>query len=32
MKEWQQGEKSGIQTLITVEGKQFFIGKYTKAS
>ncbi|WP_024469292.1 phage antirepressor KilAC domain-containing protein [Treponema pedis] len=28
VKEWQQGEKTGTQTLITVEGKQFFINKY----
>ena len=31
MKEWQHGKKSGIQTLITVTGKQFFIGKYKRA-
>ena len=31
MKEWQHGKKSGIQTLITVAGKQFFIGKYKRA-
>lgn len=31
MKEWQHGKKSGIQTLITVTGKQYFIGKYKKA-
>lgn len=30
MKEWQHGKKSGIQTLITVTGKQFFIGKYKR--
>ncbi|MGF7108233.1 phage antirepressor KilAC domain-containing protein [Treponema pedis] len=28
VKEWQQGEKTGTQTLITIEGKQFFINKY----
>lgn len=32
MKEWQHGEKCGIQTLITVTGKQFFISKYKKAA
>lgn len=32
MKEWQHGQKSGIQTLITVTGKQYFIGKYKKAA
>ncbi|WP_444818481.1 phage antirepressor KilAC domain-containing protein [Treponema denticola] len=32
VKEWQQGEKTGTQTLITVEGKQFFINKYQKAA
>lgn len=32
VKEWQQGEKTGTQTLITVEGKQFFISKYQKAA
>ncbi|MGP1576590.1 MAG: phage antirepressor KilAC domain-containing protein [Treponema sp.] len=32
MKEWQHGEKSGIQTLITVTGKHYFIGKYKKAA
>ena len=32
MKEWQFGEKNGVQTLITVAGKQFFIGKYKKAA
>ena len=31
MKEWQHGQKSGIQTLITVIGKQYFLGKYKKA-
>ncbi|MGI5066123.1 phage antirepressor KilAC domain-containing protein [Treponema putidum] len=31
VKEWQQGEKTGTQTLITVEGKQFFISKYKQA-
>lgn len=31
MKEWQHGQKSGIQTLITVTGKQYFLGKYKKA-
>ncbi|MGI5085855.1 phage antirepressor KilAC domain-containing protein [Treponema putidum] len=31
VKEWQQGEKTGTQTLITVEGKQFFINKYKQA-
>lgn len=30
MKEWQHGQKSGIQTLITVAGKQYFLGKYKK--
>ena len=32
VKEWQQGEKSGIQTLITVACKQYLINKYTKAA
>ena len=32
MKEWQHGQKSGIQTLITVTGKQYFIGKYKKVA
>ena len=32
MKEWQHGQKSGIQTLITVTGKQYFIGKYEKVA
>ena len=32
MKEWQHGETSGIQTLITVTGKHYFIGKYKKAA
>ena len=32
VKEWQYGQKSGIQTLITVTGKQYFIGKYKKAA
>ena len=32
MKEWQYGEKCGIQTLITVTGKQFFLNKYKKAA
>jgi len=32
VKEWQHGKKSGIQTLITVAGKQFFIGKYKKTA
>ena len=32
MKEWQHGQKSGIQTLITVAGKQYFLGKYKKAA
>ncbi|MGI5065548.1 phage antirepressor KilAC domain-containing protein [Treponema putidum] len=32
VKEWQQGEKTGTQTLITVEGKQFFINKYKQAA
>ena len=32
IKEWQHGQKSGIQTLITVTGKQYFIGKYKKAA
>ena len=32
MKEWQHGQKSGIQTLITITGKQYFIGKYKKAA
>ena len=32
MKEWQHGQKSGIQTLITVTGKQYFLGKYKKAA
>lgn len=32
IKEWQYGQKSGIQTLITVTGKQYFIGKYKKAA
>lgn len=32
VKEWQQGEKTGTQTLITVEGKQFFINKYQKVA
>ena len=31
MKEWQHGKKNGIQTLITVTGKQYFIGKYKRA-
>ena len=31
VKEWQQGEKTGTQTLITVEGKRFFINKYKQA-
>ena len=31
VKEWQHGKKSGIQTLITVTGKQYFIGKYKRA-
>lgn len=32
MKEWQHGEKSGIQTLITVKGKHYLINKYKKAA
>ncbi|MGP1529855.1 MAG: phage antirepressor KilAC domain-containing protein [Treponema sp.] len=32
VKEWQQGEKNGMQTLITVAGKQYLINKYTKAA
>ena len=32
LKEWQHGQKSGIQTLITVTGKQYFLGKYKKAA
>ena len=32
MKEWQHGQKSGIQTHITVAGKQYFLGKYKKAA
>ena len=32
MKEWQHGQKSGIQTLITITGKQYFIGKYKKVA
>lgn len=32
MKEWQHGQKSGIQTLITVAGKKHLIGKYKKAA
>ena len=32
MKEWQHGKKSGIQTLITVAGKKYLIGKYKKAA
>ena len=32
VKEWQQEEKTGTQTLITVEGKQFFINKYKQAA
>ena len=32
IKEWQHGQKSGIQTLITITGKQYFIGKYKKAA
>ena len=32
VKEWQHGKKSGIQTLITVAGRQFFIGKYKKTA
>lgn len=32
IKEWQNGKKSGIQTLITITGKQYFIGKYKKAA
>lgn len=32
MKEWQHGRKNGIQTLITVAGKQYFLGKYKKAA
>ena len=32
VKEWQHGKKSGIQTLITVAGKKYFIGKYKKAA
>lgn len=32
MKEWQHGERCGIQTLITVTGKQFFLNKYKKAA
>lgn len=32
IKEWQHSQKSGIQTLITITGKQYFIGKYKKAA
>ena len=32
VKEWQHGQKSGIQTLITVAGKKYLIGKYKKAA
>ena len=32
IKEWQRSQKSGIQTLITITGKQYFIGKYKKAA
>ena len=32
VKEWQHGKKSGIQTLITVAGKKYLIGKYKKAA
>lgn len=31
VKEWKHGEKTGIQTLVTVEGKRFLIEKYTAA-
>ncbi len=31
VKEWKQGEKTGTQTFITVEGKRFFISKYKQA-
>lgn len=31
VKEWTHGEKTGIQTLVTVEGRRFLIGKYAAA-
>ncbi len=31
VKEWKQGEKTGTQTFITVEGKRFFISRYKQA-